>query len=100
VLKEIVEEDNFERFDQENDVNQDQVLESIQMDEGSSSFYIFYEQEDLELVQDNVVSRRIQVNKFKTKEQTKKRKDKIQFFRDNKTTTSCKPNKDTIANEL
>jgi len=34
VLEEIIEYDNSEIFDQEIDVNQDQVLESVQMDEG------------------------------------------------------------------
>jgi hypothetical protein len=46
VLEEIIEDENFEIFDQEIDVNQDQVLESVQIDEGSSSFHIFYEEED------------------------------------------------------
>jgi hypothetical protein len=46
VLEEIVEEESFENFDQEADITQDEVLESVQMDEGTSSFYIFDEQED------------------------------------------------------
>jgi len=46
VLEEIVEEQIFQDFDQEIDVNQGQVLESIKMDELSSYFYIFDVQED------------------------------------------------------
>jgi hypothetical protein len=43
VLEEIVEEEKFENFDQAGTyVNQDEVSESIQMDEGSSYSYIFY----------------------------------------------------------
>jgi hypothetical protein len=48
VLEEIVEEENFENFDQETIINQDEVLEALQMEEGASSFYIFYEHKDLE----------------------------------------------------
>jgi hypothetical protein len=76
VLEEIVEEENFETFDQETIINQDEVLESVQMEEGSSYFYIFDEQEDPEHSQDNVVQTRTQVNKFKTREQPRKRKSK------------------------
>jgi hypothetical protein len=68
VLKEIIEDENFERFDQEIDVEQDQVLESVQMDEGSSYFHMFYEEEDLEVSQDNVFQTRTRENKFRTKE--------------------------------
>jgi hypothetical protein len=46
VLEEIVEEESFENDDQEADITQDEILESVQMDEGTSSFYIFDEQED------------------------------------------------------
>jgi len=42
LLQEIVEE-HFEKFDQEININQDQVLELVQMDKGSSCFYIFDE---------------------------------------------------------
>jgi hypothetical protein len=48
-------EEKIENFDQETIVNQDKVLESVKMDEGTSYFYIFYEQEDYEYLQDNVV---------------------------------------------
>jgi hypothetical protein len=39
------------------------------MEEGSSSFYVFDKQEDPEYFQDNIVQTKIQVNKFKTREQ-------------------------------
>jgi hypothetical protein len=51
VLEEIFEEENFENFDQEVDVFQDEILESIQMDQGESSFYIFNEQEKHDILQ-------------------------------------------------
>jgi hypothetical protein len=72
VLEEIVEEQIFQDFDQEIDVNQGQVLESIKMDELSSYFYIFDVQEDPKFSQDIVVQTRTQLNKFRTKEQPKK----------------------------
>jgi hypothetical protein len=68
VLEEIMEEEIFENFDQEAYITQDEVLESVQMDEGTSYFYIFDEQEDPDYSQDNVVQTREQVNKFKIKE--------------------------------
>jgi hypothetical protein len=55
VLEEIIEEENFEIFDKELDFSQDQVLELVQIVEGSSSFYNFYEYEDSKFSQDNVV---------------------------------------------
>jgi hypothetical protein len=80
VLEEITEEENFvqnnDSFDQEFINDQDQILESVQMEEISSSFQIFDEQEDYEYTQqDNVVHTRTQANKFKTKE-TRKEKEK------------------------
>jgi hypothetical protein len=50
-----LEEESFENFDQEGDITQNEVLESVQMDEGTSYFYIFDEQEDPYYSQDNVV---------------------------------------------
>jgi hypothetical protein len=47
------------------------------MQEGSTYFYIFDEQEDPEYSQDNVVQTKTQVNKFKTREHPEKRKIKI-----------------------
>jgi hypothetical protein len=46
VLEEIVEEENFEDskdFEQEPNIIQDENLESLQNDEGKSSFYIYNE---------------------------------------------------------
>jgi hypothetical protein len=74
VLEEVFEEENFENFDQEADIIQDEILESVQMDEGESSFYIFNEQEEPDISQENVVQTRAQVNIFKTKEVVKKKK--------------------------
>jgi hypothetical protein len=74
VLENIVEEEIFENCDQEANITQDEILESVQMDEGTSSFYIFYEQEDIDISQENGVQTREQVNKFKTKEAPKKQK--------------------------
>jgi hypothetical protein len=72
VLEEITEEENFvqdnEPFNQELINDQDQILESVQMEEISSYFEIFDEQEDYEYTQqDNVVQTRNQANKFKSK---------------------------------
>jgi hypothetical protein len=50
VLEEIVEEENFEDFEQEPNIIQDENLESIQTDEGESSFYIFNEQEESDIL--------------------------------------------------
>jgi hypothetical protein len=46
MMEEIFEEENFDNYDQEVDNIQDEILESVQMDEGESSFYIFNEQKD------------------------------------------------------
>jgi hypothetical protein len=40
------------------------------------SFYIFNEQDEFDILQENVVQTRAQVNKFKTKEVPKKEKTK------------------------
>jgi len=77
VLEEIVEEESFENFDKEGDITHNEVLELVQMDEGTSYFYIFDEKEDPYYSQDNVVYTRAQVNKLKTKEAPEKEKVKI-----------------------
>jgi hypothetical protein len=51
VLEDVFEEENFENFDQEADIIQDEILESVQTDEGDSSFYIFNEQEEPKISQ-------------------------------------------------
>jgi hypothetical protein len=43
VLEEVLEEYSFENFDQEGEITQNEIMESIQIDEATSSFYIFYE---------------------------------------------------------
>jgi hypothetical protein len=50
VLEEFFEEEKFENFDQEADIIQDEILESVQSDEGESSFYIFNEHEELDIL--------------------------------------------------
>jgi hypothetical protein len=59
------------------------------MEECSSHFHIFYEHEDFECSQDNLIQSRTQESKFKTREQLEKGKRKIQHFGAIKTTTSC-----------
>jgi hypothetical protein len=76
VMEEIFEEENFENYNQEANNIQDEILELVQMDEGESSFYIFNEQEEFDILQENVVQMRAQINKFKTKEVVKKEKEK------------------------
>jgi hypothetical protein len=55
---------------------QDDGLELVQTDELESSFYIFNEQDESDILQENVVQTRAQVNKFKTKEVPEKEKTK------------------------
>jgi hypothetical protein len=47
------------------------------MDEGTSYFHIFDEQEGSDCSQDNVVQTRAQANKFKTREEPEKEKAKV-----------------------
>jgi hypothetical protein len=90
VLEEIFEEENFENFDQEANIIQDEILESVQMDEGESSFYIFNEQEE-----PDILTRKCCTNKSTSKQiqnkrgcRKRKRKDKRKCCRNNKTTNS------------
>jgi hypothetical protein len=76
VLEEFFKEEYFENCDQEVDIIQDKILDSVQMDEGESSFHIFNEHEEPDIWQENVVKMISQVNKFKTKEIVKKEKEK------------------------
>jgi hypothetical protein len=81
MLGEIEEEEYFiqdnEPFNQESINDQDQILESVQMEEISSSFEILDEQEEYDYAkQDNVVQTRNQANKFKPRDQPKKEKEK------------------------
>lgn len=55
---------------------QDNGLKLVQTDESDSSFYIFNEQDESDILQENVVQTRAQVNKFKTKEVLEKGKTK------------------------
>jgi hypothetical protein len=52
-------------------------LNLYRQDEGESSMYIFDEHEEIDISQDNVVQTRAQVNKFKTKENVEKEKEKM-----------------------
>jgi hypothetical protein len=51
----VVLEEIFENFYQEVDIIQDEILEYVQKDEGESSFYIFKEQGEPDISQENVV---------------------------------------------
>lgn len=55
---------------------QDNGLKLVQTDESDSSFYIFNEQDESDILQENVVQTRAEVNKFKTKEVLEKGKTK------------------------
>jgi len=46
VLEDIVEEESIENDTQETNITQDEILESVQTEEGTSYFYIFDEQEE------------------------------------------------------
>jgi hypothetical protein len=76
VLEEILEEENFENLDQEANIIQDEILESVHTDEGESYFYIFNEQEEFNILQENFIQTRTQENRFKTKEAQEKEKTK------------------------
>jgi len=43
VLEEIMEEESLYKDNQESDTTKDDILESVQTNEGTSSFYLFYE---------------------------------------------------------
>jgi hypothetical protein len=75
ILEEIFEDEIVDN--QEVDFVQEEILESVQMDEGESSMYIFDEHEEIDISQDNVVQTRAQTNKFKTKENVEKEKEKM-----------------------
>jgi hypothetical protein len=74
----VILEDTFEDqdYDQEVDYIQEEILESVQTDECESSMYIFEENEENNISQDNVVQTRAQANKPKTKENLEKGKEK------------------------
>jgi hypothetical protein len=63
-------------IDQGVDYIQEEILESVQMDECESSMYIFEEDEENNISQDNVVQTWTQANKFKPKENIEKEKEK------------------------
>jgi hypothetical protein len=73
ILEEVFDEENFENFDQEVEIIQDESIESIQTGEGKMSLYIFDEKEEVDISQENVVQTRAQVDKFKTKEKQKEK---------------------------
>jgi hypothetical protein len=100
VLEETLEEENFEDLDQEANIIQDEILELVQTDEGESSFYIFNEQEESDILQENVVQTRAQANKFKSKEAPEKEKTKVNQAENNKATSCYQPGKDSTTNDL
>jgi hypothetical protein len=74
-LDEIVVEENFEDLDLESSTMQNDGLELVQTDE-LEPFYIFNEQDENDILQENVVQTRAQINKFKAKEVPEKEKTK------------------------
>jgi hypothetical protein len=102
ILEEIFDEENFDNFDQEAEIIQDESLESVQMDEGESSLYIFYEHEESYISQENVVQTRAQVNRFKTKEtvEKEKEKNKTNVAETSKQQTSFQSNKESSTDDL
>jgi len=64
------------------------------MDEGDSSLYIFYEHEESNISQQNVVQTKAQVNTLKKENLLKKKKRKTnECSRNIETTRSCKSSK-------
>jgi hypothetical protein len=77
VLEDVFEDQNI---DQEVDFIQEENLESVQTDECESSMYIFDENEENDISQDNVVQTRAQINKTKDNvEKREKRKSQDQM---------------------
>jgi hypothetical protein len=74
-LDEIVIEESFEDLDLESNTMQNDGLELVQTDE-LEPFYIFNEQDENDILQDNVIQTRAQINKVKEKEVPEKEKTK------------------------
>jgi hypothetical protein len=73
ILEEAYDEQVIE---QEADYIQEEILESVEMDGCETSMYIFEENEENNISQDNVVQTRAQSNKSKPKENIEKEKEK------------------------